>query len=150
MPSGGIEVRRATPADADALAAAHIDSIRSIGPSYYPANVVDDWAEGLVADVYLNAMKNGEVFFVAIGTIDGAPAVLGFASDYRAEGARHGTSVYVRGSAARSGLGTALLRQAEAHAAANDATSIEVEASLAGELFYRANGFVEPVADRRI
>jgi hypothetical protein len=37
----------------------------------------------------------------------------------------------------------ALLRLAEAHAAANGATGIPIEASLAGASFYRANGYVE-------
>jgi hypothetical protein len=36
-----------------------------------------------------------------------------------------------------------LLRLAEAHAVARGATTIQVEASLAGVEFYKANGFVE-------
>jgi ribosomal protein S18 acetylase RimI-like enzyme len=45
--------------------------------------------------------------------------------------------------AARRGVGTALLRAAEAHAVGQGATCIEIEASLAGVDFYRANGFIE-------
>jgi ribosomal protein S18 acetylase RimI-like enzyme len=44
---------------------------------------------------------------------------------------------------ARQGVGSTLLRMAEAHAIENGATRIEVEASLAGAEFYLANGFVE-------
>ena len=55
----------------------------------------------------------------------------------------HGTSVYVLGDMARQGIGTALLQRAEAEALARGATSVHVEASLAGVEFYRANGFVE-------
>ena len=69
--------------------------------------------------------------------------VLGFSSDYPIEGATYGTSVYVRGVAARRGLGTALIRRAEAHAAACGANGIQIEASLAGREFYAANGYVE-------
>ena len=69
--------------------------------------------------------------------------VLGFASDYRIEGSKHGTSVYVRGIAARRGIGSVLLGLAEAHAIVAGATRIEVEASLAGVEFYRVNGFTE-------
>jgi ribosomal protein S18 acetylase RimI-like enzyme len=138
--------RRAHPSDADDIALAHRDSIRSIGPSFYPPHVVDDWEEGLTRDVYLQAMEGGEVFFVATAEIDGQPLILGFASDYRIEGSKHGTSVYVRGIAARHGIGSALLRLAEAHAVANGATTIHVEASLAGMEFYKANGFT--VVDR--
>jgi putative acetyltransferase len=143
MTLGAFETRVASPSDADEITFAHLDSIRSIGPRYYPPNVVDDWAEGLTGEVYLKAMEGGEVFFLAIGTIDDQRVVLGFASDYRLEGTAHGTSVYVRGIAARQGVGSALLRLAEAHAVAQGATSIDVEASLAGVDFYRANGFIE-------
>jgi putative acetyltransferase len=135
--------RRATEFDAAAIAEAHLDSIRSIGPQFYPANVVDDWREGLGADLYLVAMARGEVFFIATGEIDGKTAVLGFASDYRIEGSQHGASAYVRGAAARRGIGSALMRLAEAHAVAQGAQSIRIEASLAGVEFYKAHGFVE-------
>ena len=136
-------LRRAGPADADAIAEAHRDSIESIGPQYYPPNVVKDWSEGVGRDLYLRAMHSGEVFFIATTEVDGKTMVLGFATDYRIDGPRHGTSVYVRGSAARQGIGSTLFRLAEAHALATGATSSHVEASLAGVEFYRANGFAE-------
>jgi len=138
-----LEIRRAHPSDASEMARAHRDSIRSIGPAFYPPSVVDDWQNGLAADVYLNAMKGGEVFFIATGQVGDNALVLGVASDYCIEGTEHGTSVYVRGIAARRGIGSALFRLAEAHAAARGATTINIEASLAGVEFYRANGFTE-------
>jgi putative acetyltransferase len=137
------EARRALASDAEAIAVAHRDSIRSIGPRFYPSGVVDDWQEGLTGDVYVKAMGRGEVFFIAIGDVDGVPAVLGFASDYPIDRTRHGTSVYVRGASARRGIGSALLRLAEAHAIGRGANSLDVEASLAGVEFYKANGFEE-------
>jgi ribosomal protein S18 acetylase RimI-like enzyme len=143
MSSANVETRLADPSDAGAIAAAHRDSIRTLGPAFYPPGVVDDWAAGLDAEVYVSAMHRGEVFFVATGRVDTAPAVLGFASEYPIEGTTHGKSVYVRGAAARRGIGSALLRMAEAHAAERGATSLRVEASLAGAAFYQANGFVE-------
>lgn len=138
-----IDIRRAERSDVDAIAEVHRDSIQSIGCDFYPANDVDAWQQGLSGDLYLGAMEAGEIFFIATGTVDGAPLVLGFASDYHIGGATHGTSVYVRGIAARRGIGTALLRRAEAHAVASGAQTIQIEASLAGVEFYRANGFTE-------
>jgi ribosomal protein S18 acetylase RimI-like enzyme len=135
--------RRAELSDADAIALAHLDSIRSLGAAFYPPRVVDDWVEGIEGALYRNAMTNGEVFFIATGIVDGADAVLGFSSDYRSEGASHGTSVYVRGRVARMGIGSALLGLAEAHAVSKGAERIQIEASLGGVEFYRANGFVE-------
>lgn len=138
-----LEIRRAERSDADAMAEAHRDSIQSIGPTFYRPRDVDAWQGGLTGSVYLDAMDGGEVFFIATGKVDGISLLLGFASDYRVEGGTHGTSVYVRGMAARRGIGTALLRLAERHAAANGARSIQIEASLAGVEFYRANGYSE-------
>lgn len=138
-----IEIRPALPSDADEIALAHRDSIRSIGPSFYPPDVVDAWEEGLTGDVYRKAMDGGETFFIATGRVDGRAMVLGFASDYRIEGSTHGASAYVRGLAARRGIGSSLLQLAEQRAIATGATSVHVDASLAGVEFYRANGFAE-------
>ena len=135
--------RRADPSDAAAIALAHRDSIRSLGPAFYPPQVVADWQDGLDAEVYLRAMANGEVFFVATGELDGGDVVLGFASDYVIEGSTHGTSVYVRGDAARRGIGAALLALAEAHARDTGASTVLIEASLAGVEFYRSQGYAE-------
>jgi GNAT superfamily N-acetyltransferase len=148
QPSGArtmtkFETRRARPSDAERIASAHLDSIQSIGRLFYPPTVVDDWAEGLTGDAYVNAMNGGEIFFVALAQVDGAETVLGFSSDYVREGSQHGTSVYVRGDVARKGVGTALLQLAQAEAVARGATTVYIEASLAGVPFYKANGFVE-------
>lgn len=138
-----VETRRALASDAEAMALAHRDSIQTIGSAFYPPLVVADWQEGISAALYQTAMESGEVFFIATGEIGGRDVVLGFASDYCLEGSTHGTSAYVRGLAARKGIGSALLALAEAHACAAGATRIQIEASLAGLEFYRANGFVE-------
>jgi putative acetyltransferase len=137
-----VQTRRGHPRDADAIASAHLDSIRSIGPAFYPPDVVEAWSSGLTPDIYVKAMEGGEAFFIALGDIDGEPAVLGF-STHRVDDAQDGASVYVRGGAARQGIGTALLRLAEEHALAHGARSIQIQASLAGVEFYKANGFEE-------
>ena len=136
----GVELRRATERDAAAVALAHLDSIHAIGPSYYPHELVEAWAEGLTADVYTSAMRRGEVFFIATGDLDGHNIVLGFAS-HRIDDEEDGVSVYVRGCAARQGIGTALLRLAEEHARSKGVTSLCIQATLAGVEFWRANGF---------
>ena len=142
MAFGEFDVRPATPGDADGIAAAHLDSIRSIGAQFYSPEVVDDWAAPLGADHYVKAMGLGEAFFVAIGQIDGQPTVLGF-STHKTGGRQHRTAVYVRGVAVRSGIGSALFKRAEADAIASGARTIDVDASLAAVDFYKANGFRE-------
>ena len=136
------EVRRAGLADVEEIAAAHLDSIRSIGALYYTAEIVSDWGARVKGDIYVNAMARGEVFFIAIGELKGKSEVLGFSS-HRIDGDEHGTAVYVRGKAARLGIGSALFRSAEAGAIAAGATTIHVDASLAAVEFYKANGFDE-------
>jgi putative acetyltransferase len=137
-----METRLATPADAPAMAEAHLDSIRSLGPAFYSPELVDASAAMVRPTMYVEAMAAGEVFFIALGPIDGQPAVLGFASD-NPVGGHDSASCYVRGGAARQGIGRALWRLAEAHARARGVRAITIEASLAGEAFYLAQGFVE-------
>ena len=47
------EIRRARPADVDEIAAAHVDSIRSIGPRYYGPDIVSDWVARLEGGFYV-------------------------------------------------------------------------------------------------
>ena len=140
MIHGAVRFRRAGRDDAEGILAAHLDSIRSIGPAFYPQDLVEAWSAGLTADVYVKAMDSGEAFFVATSEVDGQAVVLGFAT-HRVDDGQDGTSVYVRGSAARQGVGSALLRLAEAHAVEHGARTIEIQASLAGVAFYKAHGF---------
>jgi putative acetyltransferase len=140
--TGRFEVRRAALTDAEEIAAAHLDSIRSIGALYYTPVIVSDWGARIEGDLYVNAMAQGEVFYIAVGEPGDKPEVLGFSS-HRIDGKDHRTAVYVRGTAARLGIGSALFRSAEAGAIRAGATSIHVAASLAAVEFYEANGFAE-------
>lgn len=135
------DVRPAVADEADAIAEAHRHSIASLGPRYYPADVVRDWAALVRGDIYLEAIASGERFFIAVAK-DPAGRVLGFSSHRNDEGT-HGVAVYVRGDAARQGVGSALLRAAEEAATAAGAASLAIDASLAAVEFYRAHGFVE-------
>jgi putative acetyltransferase len=135
-------VRRAELADVEDIAAAHLDSIRSLGGSYYDAAIVGDWGAQIRGELYARAMANGEVFFIAVAQNGTRPEVLGFSSHHVDQG-EHRTAVYVRGNAARRGIGSALFRLAEAAAIDGGATSIYVAASLAAVGFYKVNGFEE-------
>ena len=142
MSFGDVQARRADANDAEAIALAHADSIRSIGPDFYSPEVVEAWGSGLRPDLYVRAMEGGEAFFIATGELDGKAIVLGFAT-HRVDDDQDGASVYVRGCATRRGIGTALLRLAEDHARSHGAKTIQIQASLAGVEFYKANGFEE-------
>jgi putative acetyltransferase len=141
MSGGDPVLRRATAADADAIATAHIDSIRSIGPHFYPPQVVNAWAAGLTGELYVRAMNDGEAFFVATDPVDDG-IVLGFSS-HRNDPEEHRTAVYVRGSASRRGIGSALFGMAEADVRASGGTNIHIAASIVAVDFYKAHGFEE-------
>ena len=136
------EIRRAGPADAEAIARAHLDSILSIGPRYYDEPVVRDWGAHIEAGLYVRAMAHGEVFFIAIDARNPDHTVLGFSS-HPVDDDEHGVAVYVRGSAARKGVGSALLRAAEHDAIAGGARRLTIDASLAAVDFYTQHGFTE-------
>jgi GNAT superfamily N-acetyltransferase len=136
------EIRRAGPADAAEIAAAHLDSIRSLGSLCYEETIVSDWGARIESALYLSAMDRGEVFFIARGELGGTPAVLGFSS-HRIDEGRHGVAVYVRGRASRRGIGSALYWTAERAATTAGATSIHLDASLVAVEFYKALGFEE-------
>ncbi|WP_096328372.1 GNAT family N-acetyltransferase [Nannocystis exedens] len=131
------QIRPAIFEDAAGIAAAHVASIRSLGPAAYAPEVVADWGAPRSGRRYLRAMANGERFFVAV---DGQGRVLGFAG-HRVEAREHRIAVYVRGDASRRGVGSALLAAAEAVARQGGAAGIRVDASLVAVPFYAANGF---------
>jgi putative acetyltransferase len=83
-------------------------------------------------------MHKGELFYVACS----GNRVLGFSS-YRVKDGKHRTAIYVRGEAARMGVGSAHFDAAEAEAKRHGASEIHVDASLAAVCFYKANGFEE-------
>ena len=89
-----------------------------------------------------NGRRRGLLHRRAVGVLDGESEVSGFSS-HRVDDGTHGVSVYVRGSVARRGIGSALLRSAEADTISTVATSIRIDASLAAVEFYRAHGYAE-------
>jgi len=126
-------LRPGHPDDAADLLALHVASIRGLGPSRYSAAQCDSWAHGLTAAGYVRAMKSGERFWVA----EGAEGLEGFCSwkGPRIEG------LFVHPGSARLGLGTGLLRRAEAAISESGAAQIDVEAALPAVPFYTARGY---------
>jgi GNAT superfamily N-acetyltransferase len=138
-----LDFRQATSGDFAAMADAHRDSVLSLGAAHYPANVVNEWHRVIAPALYAQATERGEVFFIATGVFEGESRVLGFASDYVIDPPTHGTSAYVRGQAARRGIGSRVLAMSEDYAIRRGAREVRIEASLGAVPFYRANGFVE-------
>jgi putative acetyltransferase len=138
---GGIMIRHAGPADGDAIADAHVDSVWSLGAEAYPADIVAEWGAPRTGDRYRDAMTRGVIFFLAVASSSPEEdRVLGFSS-YAPEGDMHRTAVYVRGSAARQGVGRALFGPAEQAAREAGAPMLMIEAALGAVPFWKAIGF---------
>ena len=135
-----VDSRLATSADAEGIAAAHLDSILSIGARFYSPEIVDDWIAPINGARYLQMIESGGVFYITTGMVNGNREVLGFASHRIANG-QHRTAIYVRAIAVRSGIGSTLFKLAEKRAIEQGAKSIHVDSSLAAVEFYKRNGF---------
>lgn len=136
-------LRSATSDDAPALRRVHETSIRGLGPVAYTADEVESWVGVLTDDGYRRAMgEGGETFVVAETTADG---VIGFCSwlDDEVKG------LYVTPGWARRGIGSALLRLAEAAIVAMGHRLIRVDATLVGHPFYEIHGYRVVRRERR-
>jgi ribosomal protein S18 acetylase RimI-like enzyme len=134
-------IRRGAPDDALAILRIHRHSILSLGIATYGLAEVESWAAGLVPERYVEAMEEGgETFIVAVAA-DGALA--GFCSfkDDEVKG------LYVAPTMACRGVGSALLRQAEAAIAAAGHARVRIGAALSGQAFYERHGY--RVVERR-
>ncbi len=129
-----VRVRAGVPEDGEALLELHHASILSLGQGSYTRAELDDWASGLTPEGYGEAMTE-EDFLVAEAVTDGGLA--GFAS-FKSDEI---VGFYVHPNWARCGLGSLLLRHAEAAIVAGGHTSIRIEASLSGLPFYETRGF---------
>ena len=122
MSSREFQTRLARLEDAAAIYEAHLDSIRSIGPAFYPLDVVEGWGAGLTPEIYVKAWRAGRRFSSRPVSSTVKPPC--WDSPRIASMTRRMVypSTSERGVAARNR--TMLLRLAEEHALDSGATSI--------------------------
>lgn len=136
----GFKLRPAVPEDAAAIRSVRADSIRALGPAAYTPEQVTAWAnDAKTVRDYAQHIASGQVSTTLAMSGDGQ--VLGW-SDYGfyAKTGTHGLALYVRGDAARRGVGRALFEAAEVLARRAGASELRCTASLVAESFYRAMG----------
>jgi len=127
---------RGKPSDAPALFAVHDRAIRVLGRKAYSDSQVASWAHGNGPEHYVEAMLDErETFVVATAR---RREIVGFCS-YKENEVR---ALYVAPDWARLGLGTALLKRAEAEIAAQGFGKVTIGASLVGLPFYETHGYV--------
>jgi putative acetyltransferase len=131
----GFRVRLATPADAAAIWPVHVASIREVCAGAYTPEQIEAWAGPKRPENYVRAMDRGEQLWVAE---DDSRWIVGFARLDRDVL----MGLYVAPAALRRGIGSALLRAAEAHALASGVETLRLNATLNAVAFYASQGYV--------
>lgn len=128
-----LHLRRARLADAPRIAAVMRAAVRAVPSGTYSPRTLAAWAS-LPALYHAWAMTaGGETVLVA----ERGRAVVGYAALRGAEL----TALFVRPSAARRGVASALLARIERLARRRGLARLRVDAALSGVVFYRARGF---------
>ena len=136
-------LRDAVPGDAPAKEDVRAESVRTLGPAAYTPEQVAAWAASTRSVEECAAWIAGRPGATTLAVApDGR--VLGW-SDHTLDTTTHThrIGVYVRGSAARLGVGRALFQAAEHKARGAGAVEVRCDASLVAAPFYRAMGMHE-------
>ncbi len=136
-----ISIRAAQVEDASAFVHLHFQAVHAMGAASYEKSILDSWSNSKfderIAALEKNIDENPDGAFKLLGEINGVIVGLGEvvpkANELRA--------VYVAPSAARLGVGSAILAKLEDVARANGSTELWLDSSLNAEPFYLAHGY---------
>lgn len=130
-----VRIRRGRPDDGADIMRVHRRSILLLGRSHYTVAETESWAAGLDPEHYGNVMTRGdEIFDVAVDEDD---LVVAFCSRCGSEI----SALYVDPDWAGHGVGSLLLRRAEAGIALEGHKTLMVKASRNGRPFYEKHGY---------
>lgn len=129
-------IRPARPEDAGQIARVHQRAIRLLARESYSAAELESWADGVKVAYYRLRIEDTPHFELAE---DGGGAVIGFAAVRDDEM----WLLYIDPDWARRGIGSALLRRAEANLLDAGHEDIWVQSSLNARTFYAKHGYLE-------
>jgi putative acetyltransferase len=132
-----VTVREMRPEDARRFLEIHHAAVRGIAARDYPAAVVEAWASPITGQLVERFLANRDQEVRLVAEIDGEPVGIGAivvsGSELRA--------CYVAPSAARQGVGSALVAAIERIACEHHLDHLELESSTTAEPFYAALGY---------
>lgn len=131
--NSAIEIRDATPGDAEAIRAVHRESIPELGTQAYSREQIEAWAQGCASADYTSAIERGDLEYVVAERED---EIVGFGSlnlsapeGYAAEADVEVTGSYVDPSVAREGVGSRLSTELEERARSRGVQMLGLAAS---------------------
>jgi putative acetyltransferase len=132
-----VTVREMRPEDARRFLEIQRAAVRGIAAKDYPASVVEAWAGPITDQVVERFLANRDQEVRLVAEIDGEPVGIGAIvvsnSELRA--------CYVAPSAARLGVGSALVAEIERIAREHRLDHLQLESSTTAEPFYSALGY---------
>jgi putative acetyltransferase len=140
-----VEIRPATPADAESVRHVHRASIEDLDSSAYTQEQVNAWARGCESADYVAAITSDDLYFIIA---EDDEEVLGFGSlcfespsEYEASVDAEITGVYVHPSVTRNGVGTEILTNLEQEARECECSTLGLSASLNAVPFYEHHDY---------
>jgi putative acetyltransferase len=133
-----IHVRPARPEDARSFIEVRNAAVRGIAAKDYPPAVIDSWAKSPITDATIehflaNPDKETRLVAELNSEIVGIGSLVLEKNELRA--------CYVLPSAARQGVGSAILGEIERIALENGVTFLQMDSSVTAEPFYNAMGY---------
>lgn len=136
-----VAIRRATPADRQGIARAHVAAIRGLATPHYSAEQIAAWSSGKDPENY---PVESEMMFVAVVGTD----VVAFGELHLGSGEVR--AVYVSPEAANQGVGSRVLATLEGVARDHGLTRLTLAASLNAVSFYERRGFMKIREDKKL
>ena len=127
-----LDIRRATPADSEAIYRVHRDSVEQLCGGQYDAHQIAMWLDGRTPAVYLAAIDRGHLWVAVVD--DG---IVGFVEIDGNELSK----LFVAGAHSGLGVGTRLMDVALEAIAVGGAAQVYLEATLSAVAFYERHGF---------
>lgn len=132
---GRLQVRELRPDEDATFRQIHHAAVHGLAAGHYSQEILDKWSAPIREGGPAQPRREGQVRLVA--ELDGEPVGIGALFPDKSEL----DAVYVLPSAARKGVGTALVREIERIAVERGVKRLHLDASLNAEPFYLAMGY---------